>query len=54
VIVVGVYFKGNLTDKALGALGTLMVVWDVCMKESQDGVIRPVGAVVTAKSVTGS
>jgi hypothetical protein len=34
VIVVDVYFKGDATDKTLGALGTLVVVWDVCVEES--------------------
>jgi hypothetical protein len=53
MIVVDVYLKGNSTDKALGALGTLMVVWDACVKESQDGVVRPIGAKVAAKSMTG-
>jgi hypothetical protein len=42
------YFKGDSTDELLGALrnGALVVVWDSCVEESQDWVVRPIGAVV--------
>jgi hypothetical protein len=56
VVLVDVYLKGDSTDELLGALrnGALVVVWDPCVEESQDGVVGPISAIVTGEAIAGS
>jgi hypothetical protein len=56
VIFVNVNFSSGSTDELLGAQGkgTLVVMWDACVEESQDGVVGPIGAVVAGEAMAGS
>jgi hypothetical protein len=54
VVVNNVCFKGDAGDEAVGAVGTLVIVWKACVKVLQDGVVRPIGAIVATESVMGS
>jgi len=52
--VVKVVFQGDMTDEPLTAQGTLVVVWETYVEGSQDGVVRPIGAIVAKKSMSRS
>jgi hypothetical protein len=52
--VVEMVFQGDVTDESLGTQGTLMIVWEAYMKGSQDGVVRPIGAIVAEESMSRS
>jgi hypothetical protein len=41
-------------DEYVDAVGTLVIVWEVSMKDLQDGIVRPVGAVVAVESMLRS
>jgi hypothetical protein len=49
-----VLLKGSTGDEDVDAVGTLVVVWEVSVKDLQDGIVRPIGAVVTVESMLGS
>jgi hypothetical protein len=52
VAAANVCLKGDTVDEAVGAVGTLVVVWEVCVEDSQDGVVRPISAVVAGELMT--
>jgi hypothetical protein len=56
VVLVDMYLKGDTADELLGALGkgTLIVMWDACVEESQDGIVGPIGAVVAGEYLARS
>ena len=49
-----VLLKGSTGDENVDAVGTLIVVWEVSVKDLQDGVVGPIGAVAAMKSMLGS